>query len=90
MDGNNPSSSSGSYGKWNVSSSATLPSSSAGVLASSSATSAAATLAVGSMTLGSTSQHQSAQSKNIDDFKYDYVFITIFYKLRCFEAEFNK
>ena len=81
MDGNNPASSSGSYGKWNVCSSATLPSSSAGVLASSSATSAAATLAVGSMTLGSTSQHQSAQSKKI--FLHTFSKKSIFIDLSC-------
>ena len=62
IDGSNSSSSSGMYGKWGVSSSATLPSSSsAGIGTSSSSASAAATMAVGSLTLGTGSQLQSTQ-----------------------------
>ena len=62
IDGSNSSSSSGMYGKWGVSSSATLPSSSSsGIGTSSSSASAAATMAVGSLTLGTGSQLQSTQ-----------------------------
>ena len=60
MDGSNPSSSSGMYGKWGVSSSATLPSSSSAGIGTS-ANSAAITMAVGSMTLGTVSQLHSTQ-----------------------------
>ena len=59
IDGSNSSSSSGMYGKWGVSSSATLPSSSSAGIGTSS--SAAATMAVGSLTLGTGSQLQSTQ-----------------------------